>query len=179
MVRLHAALVALVVAFAISFVADPCGGVGDLCLGGVVGLALIAVAGIGVGGIITWALGRRASPLLVWDALLATFSGATLVSVGGNAVPLLELGVFSVACLSVPGAILTARRVVPHRIERIVGIVALAAFVLAGVAGILVALVGLIALAIGWVSLRANPAVAAAAGDVPTNEGAQENGAPS
>src|SRR5689334_25155091 len=114
MVRLHAALVGIVVAFAISFVADPCGGGGDLCLGGVVGLALIAVAGVGFGGILTWSLGHRASPLLVWDALLATFSGATLVSAGGYAAPLLELGVFAVACLSVPGAILTARRVVPH-----------------------------------------------------------------
>ena len=85
MVRIHGALVAIVALFGISFLADPCSGGGDLCLGGVVGLVALAYAGIGIGAITTWWLAHRASPLLVWDSIIVTLAGATPSAAPGPA----------------------------------------------------------------------------------------------
>jgi hypothetical protein len=161
MVRIHAALVLIVGAFGISFLADPCGGGGDLCLGGVVGLVAIAYAGIGIGAIATWWLARRASPLLVWDSILVTLAGATLVSSGGGGALIVIVGFTGTLLLGVPGVILAGRAVAGHRYERILAVVALFATTLLGVELLAVVAVGIVALAIGWALGRnaAAPAV--------------------
>ena len=150
MVGLHAALVALFTAFGLYFLADPCGGGGDLCLGGPVGLASLAYAGVGLGAIITWVLARRASPLLVWDSPLIALAGATLLASRDSGAPLVMLGLLGVLVAGVPGAVLAGRAVSRHRIERLLAILVLAATLLLAVEGIVVTAVGLIAFGIGW-----------------------------
>ena len=158
MVRIHAAMVVIVAVFGLSFLADPCGGGGDLCLGGVVGLAALAYAGIGIGSITTWWFAHRASPLLVWDSILVTLAGATLLSSMGGGVPLVVLGFIGILLLGVPGAILSGREVSRHKFERLLAIVALAATMLLGIGLIVVTVVGVIAMATGWLLGRSSAA---------------------
>jgi hypothetical protein len=150
MIRIHAGMATLVALFGLSFLLDPCGGGGDLCLGGVVGVVSLSYAGIGIGAMATWWLARRASPLLVWDSILVTLAGATLIGSGGGPVPLITLGLVGLLMLGVPGAVLSGRAVSRHRIERIVAIIALLATTLLGIGVIVVAIVGTVALLIGW-----------------------------
>jgi hypothetical protein len=157
MVRIHAALVAIVAAFGIYFVADPCGG-GDMCLGGVVGLVAIAYAGIGIGSITAWWLARRASPLLVWDSILVTLAGATLLTSGGG-VPIVTGGLAGTLLFGIPGVVLAGREVSRHKYERIAAVVALLATTLLGVELLAVVAVGVVAMAIGWLVGRRSPAL--------------------
>ena len=176
MVGVHAALVAVVAAFGLYFLSDPCGGGGDLCLGGYVGLVSLVYAGIGVGSVVTWRLGRRASPLLVWDSILITLAGAALWGSSGQGAAPVMLGVLAALILGVPGAILAGREVAAHRIERVLAILALAASSLLALGAIAVTVtvttVGLIAMVIGWFLARSSRAVAdvpaAAGGDAAT-----------
>ena len=154
MIRLHAALVAIVVAFGLSFLLDPCGGGGDLCLGGVVGVVALTYAAIGIGSIITWRLARRAAPLLVWDSLLITLAGATLLSSMGGGAPLIVLGLTGVLLFGVPGVILAGQAVTRHRYEPLAAIAGLAATMLLGVGLIVAVGVGVAALGIGWLTGR-------------------------
>jgi hypothetical protein len=157
-VRIHAALVAIVAAFGTNFVLDPCGGGGDLCLGGVVALASFAFAGIGIGSIATWWLGHRASPLLVWDSILVTLAGTTLASSMGGGAPIVIFGFSGVLLLGVPGAILSGQAVSRHKVERLLAIAALAATMLLGIGLIVVTIVGLASMAIGWFLRRSSDA---------------------
>jgi hypothetical protein len=116
----------------------------------VVGLVALAYAGIGIGSITTWWFAHRASPLLVWDSILVTLAGATLLSSMGGGVPLVILGFTGILLLGVPGAILSGREVSRHKVERLIAIVALAATMLLGIGLIVVTVVGLIAMATGW-----------------------------
>jgi hypothetical protein len=172
MVRLHAALVALVAAFALWFLADPCGGGGDLCLGGVVGVSLLAFVGVGIGGISVWWLGRRASPLLVWDSILVTIAGGLLATSSGYGAAPVMLGVLAAVLLGVPAAVLAGRAVSGHRIERLVAVIALAATTLVAVEAVVVVVVGLLALAIGGSFARAarRAAAEAATGEATATE---------
>lgn len=164
-VGVHGALVALVALLGLSFLVDPCGGGGDLCLGGVVGLMALAVAGFGIIGLAAWRFGGRASPLLVLDCLLIAVLGPSAVAASGyGPANLTTLGLVAVVLLAVVGAALAGRAVAPHRVEAILALV-----VMAGLAtqrdagGIGVAIVGLIALALGWSLARTvSPAALAA-----------------
>jgi hypothetical protein len=159
LVRLHAGLVVIVAAFGLYFLLDPCGGGSDLCLGGVVALVALTYAGIGIGSIITWRLGHRASPLLVWDSVLVTLAGATLLVSMAGGLLIVILGIVAMLVLGVPGAILSGRAVSRHKVERLLALAALAATILLGDAFIAVVVVGLVALAIGWL-LGRRPAAA-------------------
>src|SRR6476661_3421274 len=153
---MHGALVALVALLGLSFLADPCGGGGDLCLGGVVGLMALAVAGFGAIGLAAWRFGRRASPLLVLDCLLiAALGPSALAASGYGTANLATAGLVVIVLLALVGAALAARAVAPHRFEAILALV-----VMAGLAtqrdagGIAVPVIGLIALALGWILVR-------------------------
>jgi hypothetical protein len=146
-VGIHLSLALIASLFGLSFIADPCGGGGDLCLGGAIGLAALGLAGVGGIGIVTWLVGRRASPLLVWDAVLLSFATLVLLS---SVQGLVQLGALATALLAVAGAVLAGRHVMGHRIERILTVVALVLAVLViGEGGLDVLVIGLAALLVG------------------------------
>ena len=180
MVRLHAALVAIVITFGLAFLADPCGGGGDLCLGGVVGVSLLGFAGVGIGGVSLWWLGRRGSPLLVWDSIVVTIAGGLLATSSGQAAAPVTLGVLAALLVGVPAAVLAGRAVSAHRIERVGAVIALAATTLVAVEAVVVLIVGLLALAIGG-SLGRNArrtAAEVAAQDAAAQDAAAQEAAP-
>ena len=155
-VGVHGALSALVALLGLSFLFDPCGGGGDLCLGGVVGLMALGVAGFGAIGLGVWRFGRRASPLLVLDCLLIAVLGPSALAASGyGPANLTTSGLVVIVLLALVGAALAGRAVAPHRVEAILALV-----IMAGLAtqrdagGIGVPIIGLIALGLGWILAR-------------------------
>jgi len=166
LVGVHGAISGLVALLGLSFLFDPCGGGGDLCLGGVVGLMALAVAAFGAIGIAAWRFGRRASPLLILDCLLiAALGPSALAASGYGPANLATSGLVLIVLLSLVGAALAARAVVSHRVEAVVALV-----IVAGLAtqrdagGIGVLATGVIALALGWVLARTMAPAALPAG---------------
>jgi hypothetical protein len=160
-VGLHAALIAIIALFGLTFLLDPCGGGGDLCLGGAIGVGAFGVAALGGLGIAIWLGGRRASPLLVLDSLLAVVGAAILFEVASYGPLQIALGALSIAALGLSAAALAGRAVAPHRIERLVavaGLVGVAVLVGGGEGGIAIVALGLLALGAGWLSARPRPA---------------------
>ena len=158
-VGVHGALVVLVALLGLTFLLDPCGGGGDLCLGGVVGLMALAVAGFGAIGLAAWRFGRRGSPLLVLDCVLVALLGPSAVANAGYGLATLAgAGFMGIVLLALVGAVMAGRVVAPNRPEAV-----LALAVLAGLAtqrdagGIGVAVVGVVALALGWILARTVP----------------------
>jgi hypothetical protein len=157
---LHLALVALLGLLGLSFIADPCGGGGDLCLGGLVGLMALGVAGFGLLGLGLWQLWRRATLLVILDSVLVAVLGpialqSTAYGPGGLA----ALGMIGTALLALVGVVFAASHVARHRLESIVVLVALGALALnrdTGGPGVLV--VGVVALALGWLVARSSTA---------------------
>jgi hypothetical protein len=150
-VGVHLSVALVIAAFGLSFLADPCSGGGDLCLGGVVGLFALGAAGLGGLGIVIWLVARRASPLLVWDSALVVIAGAIVIGSGGIGEGLFVAGALAVVLLALGGAVLAGREVAIHRIERIVAVVALAATVVEfREGGFVIVVVGLVALFVGW-----------------------------
>jgi hypothetical protein len=118
-VGLHAALAAAVALFGLTFLLDPCGGGGDLCLGGVVGLSTLGVAGLVLAGLAVWKAAHRAVLLLVLDSVCAAVAWY-IVSRGADIrVPFVLLGCQVVLALAVLGSVLAGRAVVRHRIETV------------------------------------------------------------
>lgn len=155
LVGLHVALVAIIALFGLSFLLDPCGGGGDLCLGGAVGLLSLGVAAVGIVAIVVWVAAHRASPLLVLDAVLVTLAAYTLPSVVPGGPVLTTLGVLLLAVLGVPAGAMAGRAVATHRIERLLAAGVFVAWgVLGGAGGAAVLLVGLLALGSGWLLAR-------------------------
>lgn len=161
-VGLHAALAVLIALFGLSFIADPCGGGGDLCLGGVLGLWTLGAAGFGAIGLAIWQVLKRASPLLVWDSALLALAGGILVSTSGDGPLTTMLGLVLIVLLAFPGAALAARSVATNRIETLVVVVLLVgtAAYLGDDGGVAVLAIGLLALGGGWLLAR-NPAASA------------------
>jgi hypothetical protein len=155
-IGLHLALVAVLGLFGLSFLANPCGGGGDLCLGGLVGLMALGVAGFGLLGLGLWQFWRRATLLVILDSVLVAVLGPiALQSSGYGAAGLAGLGIIVVALLAVVGVAFAVSPVVAHRLEPIVVLVALGALALnrdTGGPGVLI--VGVIALALGWFVAR-------------------------
>ena len=151
-VGLHLALVAVVAAFGLSFLLDPCGGGGDLCLGGALGLVTLGVAAVGVVGIVIWWGTKRASPLLVLDSVLVAFGGFTTIEIGPYGPATTTLGTALLVAVGVPAGALAGRAVAGHRIERLLAIAALAGVAILGGGGgaLAVLVIGLLALAAGW-----------------------------
>jgi len=150
-VGVQLALALIVALFGLSFIADPCGGGGDLCLGGALGLFALGIAGLGGAGIVIWLIGGRALPLLVWDAALAVVGGAVLLSAAPSGNGLLQLAALGATFLGLAGAVLAGREVATHRIERVIAVAALAgAVVVLGAGGVAILVVGLVALFVGW-----------------------------
>jgi hypothetical protein len=156
-VGLHAALIAVIALFGLSFLLDPCGGGGDLCLGGAIGLAALGIAALGAVGIAIWLFGHRASPLLVLDSLLAVLGVAVLFEVGSHGPLQFALGALLMAGLGLAATALAGRAVAPHRIERLVavaGLVGVAILAGGGQGGLAIVALGLVALGAGWLSAQ-------------------------
>jgi hypothetical protein len=158
-VGVHGAVVVLIALLGLTFLLDPCGGGGDLCLGGVVGLMALAVAGFGAIGLAAWQFGRRGSPLLVLDCVLVALLGPdVLANAGYGPASLAGAGFMAVVLLALVGAVMAGRAVAPNRVESVLALV-----VMAGLAtqrdtgGIGVAIVGVVALALGWILARTVP----------------------
>jgi hypothetical protein len=158
-VGVHGALVVLVALLGLTFLLDPCGGGGDLCLGGAVGLMALAVAGFGAIGLAVWRFARRGSPLLVLDCVLVALLGpSALANAGYGPASLAAAAFMGIVLLALVGAVLAGRVVAPNRGEAIVALA-----VMAGLAtqrdagGIGVAVVGVVALALGWIVARTVP----------------------
>ena len=150
-VGVHLALALIVALVGLSFIADPCFGGGDLCLGGALGLFTLGLAGLGGAGIVIWLVGRRASPLLVWDAALAVVAGVILLSLAPSGQGMLPLATLGGTILGLTGAVLAGREVAMHRIERLIAVAALGGAVLVvGDGGVAILVVGLVALFVGW-----------------------------
>jgi hypothetical protein len=148
-VGIHLGLAFLVAVFGLSFLADPCGGGGDLCLGGAVGLFALGIAAIGGIGLAVWQFAHRASPLLVWDCVLLAMSGFIVLSGGGYSPILLTLSALLATLLSLAGAALTGRAVIRHRIEPLVAVALTVLLVIVGRETALIVLV-LVLLTLGW-----------------------------
>jgi hypothetical protein len=158
-VGVHGALVVLIALLGLSFLLDPCGGGGDLCLGGAVGLMALAVAGFGAIGLATWRFGRRASPLLVLDCVLVALLGPSALANAGYApASLAAAGFMGIVLLALVGAVTAGRAVVPNRAETVLALAAMAALATQRDAGgIGVVVVGVVALALGWILARTVP----------------------
>ncbi len=158
-VGLHLALAGLITLFGLAFLADPCGGGGDLCLGGVAGLFAFGVAGLGVLGLGLWRVRRRASPLLVWDCVLLASAGSILGTMYPFGSSTTRVGAELIAFVALPGAAMAGMAVMTHRIERLGAIgVFIGIAVLGGGGAIAVLGCGLVALAAGWLLLRLSAA---------------------
>ena len=153
-VGIHAALVAILALLGLSFLADPCGGGGDLCLGGALGLGTLGVAAFGAAGIVIWWAAHRASPLLVFDSTLTVVGGYSILEAGGSGPTLFRLGTFLITVVGVAGTFLAGRAVAAHRVERLLALAALVGVVVLGGAGgsVAVLILGLLALGLGLVS---------------------------
>jgi len=149
--KVHIALVIVLAVGMVAALSNPCGNGGDLCLGGLLGL----MAG-GAGLLVLIALGfravvHRASPLVLIDVGLGALL-APAVLIPGSDLSLALVMVMAIVGLAVLGAILAAREVSQHRLERVV----LAAFVVgvavlfsgqrAGVYGLPVSVIAIVAL---------------------------------
>ena len=161
LVGVHGALVVLIALLGLSFLLDPCAGGGDLCLGGVVGLTALAVAGFAAIGLAAWRFGRHGSPLLVLDCVLVALLGPTaLANAGYGPASLAAAGFMLVVLVALVGGVLAARAVAPHPRETILVLVVLAALATQRDAGgIGVFVVGAGALALGWILARTVPPV--------------------
>ncbi|MBI2780442.1 MAG: hypothetical protein HYX55_01435 [Chloroflexi bacterium] len=154
-VGLHLALAIILSLFGLSFIADPCGGGGDLCLGGGLGLIAFGIAAAGVVGVVVWGIWRRASPLLVWDAAILTLAGSILLNAAPGGQGLLLVGSLLAALFSLAGAVQAGREVASHRVEPVLATVALAGgVILLGQGGVVVLVLGLLALGVGWLLAR-------------------------
>jgi hypothetical protein len=156
-VGVHGAIVALVALFGLLFLLNPCGG-GDLCLGGVVGVMALGVAGLGAIAIAIWQFRRRASPLFVLDCVLIAVLGSIALTMPGGPAALQVFALQLLVLLALLGAAIAGRAVIPHRIEAVVTLAILAALATqrdAGGIGVLI--VGLVALALGWSLARTAP----------------------
>ena len=155
-VGLHLALVALLGLLGLSFITDPCGGGGDLCLGGIVGLMALGVAGFGLLGLGLWQFWRRAALLVIVDSILVAVLGPiALASTAYGSLGLAPLGMMGVAVLAVVGVVFAASHVATHRIEPVVVLAVLGLLATnrdSGGPGAFV--VALVALAIGWFVAR-------------------------
>ena len=158
-VGVHGALVVLVALLGLTFLLDPCGGGGDLCLGGVVGLMALAVAGFGAIGLAAWRFGRRGSPLLVLDCVLVAVLGpSAIANAGYGPATLAGAGFMGIVLLALVGAVMAGRAVAPNRAEAILALAVMAGLATqrdAGGIGMLV--VGVIALALGWALAQTMP----------------------
>jgi hypothetical protein len=159
MVGVHGALVLVTALLGLFFIADPCGGGSDLCLGGVVGLMALGVAVFGAVGLAVWRFGRRAAPLLILDCVLVAVLGPNVVAaatdVSGNVA---AFGLTAVALLAVVGATLAGRAVAPHRIEAgLVLAVSAGLAALRDAGGLGVPVVCVVALGLGWALARSVP----------------------
>jgi hypothetical protein len=155
-VGVHGALVVLVALLGLSFLLDPCPGGGDLCLGGVLGLISLGVAGYGAVGLTAWRFERRASPLLVLDCLLVAVLGPIGISAAGDGPTSLAVFGLQIALLfALVGVAITGRAVVAHRLETILSLAVLASLAtLPEAGGIGVLIVGMAGLAVGWALTR-------------------------
>lgn len=157
-VGLHLALAIVVALFGLSFLLDPCGGGGDLCLGGIVGLSALGAAGIILAGLALWRVARRASPLLVLDSVVTGIAWPIVAQGSDVRVPFALLGAQLVLVLGALGAAAAGRAIVKHRVET-----ALTLAVLAGVAAFVrfmeleIIGTGVAALVVGWVLGRRSP----------------------
>lgn len=155
-VGIHLALVSTIALFGLPFLLDPCGGGGDLCLGGAVGLTSLGAAAAGAVGIFIWWAVQRASPLLVFDAALASVGGYLLVQAPGAGPALIDLGLLAITGLGLAGAALAGRAVAAHRLEPVLAVATLVGIViLAGEGGLAVLALGLLALGAGRLWTRA------------------------
>jgi len=154
-VGLHLALAAAVALFGLSFLLDPCGGGGDLCLGGVVGLSTLGVAGLVLIGLAVWKVARRASPVLVLDSMVAAVAWSVVSRGADIRVPFVLLGSQIAFALAVIGAVLSGRAVIRHRIETVIamGLLVGAAFFLRFME-VEVAVTGIGGLVLGWLFAR-------------------------
>jgi hypothetical protein len=122
---IHGLLVAALAISALVLFADSCGG-GDLCLGGLLGIVGLAVAGVVLIGLAVRAYAGRSSILVAIDSLVAVILGPTvfreLLSLSFNPATLFAIGV---VVLAIAGAVLAAREVSRHRVERVVLVAAL------------------------------------------------------
>ena len=162
-VGLHALLVGVVTLVGLIFLLNPCGGGGDLCLGGIVALWGFAFAGWGAVGLVTWRAAHRAGPLLVWDAVMLAVTGDMVLSIGGYDTSLLAPASFAALLVAIAASALAGRAVAPHRFESVLVVVALVVILaLAGAGGLAVLIAGVLALGVGWLVNRAQPRPAAA-----------------
>lgn len=155
MIGLQLAMAAVMAVVGLSFLADPCGGGGDLCLGGAVGLGALGIAAAGGAATFIWWWRRRASPLLVWDALMVTLGGAVVLASSGGTMTLITLAPLVGLLLGIPAGILAGREVIRHRLEPLLAIAGLGSSFLLGLeAGIIVSALGLGGLGVGWLINR-------------------------
>src|SRR6188474_1414431 len=97
--------------------ANPCGGGGDLCLGGLVGLMALGVAGIGLLGLGLWLIWQRATLLVLHDSVLVAVLGPiALASSTSGPGGLAVLALILVALLAVVAVVVAASQVAAHRI---------------------------------------------------------------
>jgi hypothetical protein len=161
---MHAALIAIIALFGLSFLLDPCGGGGDLCLGGALGLTTLGVAAFGVVALLVWGIGRRASPLLVLDCTLVVLAVAVLAASAFSGPAPVTLGALLMVVLGVPAAALAARAVATHRVESVVAFAALIGVAIlggGGAGGVAVPVLGLAVLGLAWLSARTRGAPSA------------------
>jgi hypothetical protein len=123
-VGLHLALATAVGLFGLTFLLNPCGGGGDLCLGGLVGLSTLGVAALVLVGLAVWKVTRRASPLLVLDSLFAGVAWYIVSRAADIRAPFVVLGGQLVLVLAVIGAVAAGRSIVGHRVESVIALVA-------------------------------------------------------
>ena len=170
-VGLHLALAAAVALVGLNFLLDPCGGGGDLCLGGAIGLSTLGVAGLVLVGLAVWKLARRAAPLLVLGSMCAAVAWY-IVSRGADIrVPFVLLGSQVVLALAVLGSVLAGRAVVRHRIETVMAVaLLLGAALLLRFMEVEVVVTGIGGLVLGFL-LDRNASGAAAAAPPPAQAG--------
>lgn len=160
-VGLHAALVVIIALFGLSFLLDPCGGGGDLCLGGALGLVTLGAAIFGAIGIVIWLAAHRASLLLILDSVLVTLAVFTLPSVAADGPATTTLGLLLLAVLGIPAGALAGSAVATRRIEPLVAIVLLVGVAVLGGGGAGAATMvglGLLAIGAGWLWKRSRAA---------------------
>ena len=163
-VGLHAALLIVITLAGLSFLLDPCGGGGDLCLGGVVGLTILGVALAGAVGIVIWLAAQRASPLLVLDCMILTVAVYLLLSADPYGPQTTLLVGQLLAVLALPSAALAGARVATHRIESVGAAVVLVGIGAFAGGGVGVPAFGLLALGAGWLWARSRAADRAGGG---------------
>src|SRR5512143_1319845 len=158
-VGVHLALVSTIALFGLPYLLDPCGGGGDLCLGGAVGLTSLGAAAAGAVGTFIWWAAHRASPLLVLDAVLVSVGGYLLIDAPGAGPAPLQLGLLAITGLGLAGAVMAGRAVAARRLESAPAVATLVGIViLAGEGGLAVLALGLPAIGACWLWTRAGAA---------------------